>query len=95
MYVMCAVRVSQDQLGGRGRRSNSIVADTGSDALVVDCTNARQFVIGSPHTIKLNQFFDKVRACCITPRFECLLVNTSPPPPPPHTMYCGGGGSLY
>ena len=76
-YMMCAVRVSQDQLGGRGRRSNSIVADTGSDALVVDCTNARQFVIGSPHTIKLNQFFDKVRTCCIALRFEHrFLVHT-------------------
>ena len=59
---MCCVLlpVVQDQLVGRARRSYSIVADTGSDALMVDCTNAGQFVIGSPHTIKLNHFFDKV-----------------------------------
>ena len=50
----------QDQLGGRARRGYSTVADTGSDALMVDCTNVGQFVIGSPLTIKLNQFFDKV-----------------------------------
>lgn len=60
--LMCCVLspVAQDQLGGRARRNSSVVADTGSDTLMVDCTNPGQFVIGSPHTIKLNHFFDKV-----------------------------------
>lgn len=57
------VGTKQDQistLAGGFEKSSSVAHETGAEVLNVDCTQCQQFAPGTPHMIKLNNFFDKL-----------------------------------
>ncbi|XP_065907896.1 rab-like protein 3 isoform X2 [Dysidea avara] len=57
------VGTKQDQIGTVGgdiEKGSSVAHEAGAEILNVDCTQCHHFAPGSPHMIKLNNFFDKI-----------------------------------